>query len=91
MDLRTIVTRDTTSGGHRTLVAEKRDYGDRRRSVGRPRAEREIVDLVLRLVRGNPFSGCDRIEGTSTNLGHKVPGQSVGNILKEHGVEPAED
>ncbi len=33
----------------------------------------------------------DRIKGPLPNLGHPVPGRTVGNILKAHGIEPAPD
>jgi transposase InsO family protein len=32
--------------------------------------------------------GYDRIQGALANLGHKISDQTVGNILKEHGIEP---
>lgn len=52
-DLTTIVTPDTIPRWHRTLVAQKWDYSNRRKSVGRPGVEKEIVDLVLRFAREN--------------------------------------
>jgi transposase InsO family protein len=91
MELTTIVTPDTILRWHRQLVAQKWDYSERRRSVGRPRVEKEIVDLVLRFARENPSWGYDRIQGALANLGHAVSDQTVGNILKEHGIEPADD
>ena len=33
--------------------------------------------------------GYDKIQGALANLGHKISDQTVGNILKEHGIEPA--
>jgi hypothetical protein len=71
------------------LVAEKWDDSEHRMSVGRPRVGQEIVDLVLRLARENPSWGYDRIQGALANLGHEVSDQTVGNILKKHGIEPA--
>ena len=90
-ELTTIVTPDTILRWHRTLVAQKWNYSDRRDSVGRPRVNREIVDLVLRLARENLSWGYDRIQGALANLGHDVSDQTVGNILKECGIEPAPD
>ena len=87
----TLFTPDTILRWHRMLVAKKWDYSARRKSVGRPRVKQEIVDLVLRLARENPSWGYDRIQGALANLGHNVSGQTVGNILKEHGIEPAPD
>jgi len=71
------------------LVAKKWDYSQRRPSPGRPRVEKKIVDLVLRFARENLSWGYDRIQGALANLGHRVSDQTVGNILKEHGLEPA--
>jgi putative transposase len=89
MELTTIVTPDTILRWHRTLVAQKWDYSDRRKSVGRPRVDKEVVDLVLRFARENLTWGYDRIQGALANLGHMISDQTVGNILKEHGIEPA--
>ena len=91
MELTTIVTPDTILRWHRTLVAKKWDYSDCRKSAGRPRVKQEIVDLVLRFAGENPSWGYDRIQGALANLGHEVSDQTVGNILKEHGIEPAPD
>ena len=44
---------DTILRWHLQLVARKWDYSDRRRSVGRPRIDKEIVELVLRIAREN--------------------------------------
>ena len=49
----------------------------------------EIVALILRMARENPAWGYDRIEGALANLGHKISDTTVGNILREHGIEPA--
>ncbi len=84
----TLFTPDTILRWHRMLVAKKWDYSERRKSVGRPRVKQEIVDLVRRLARENPSWGYDRIQGALANLGHNVSDQTVGNILKEHGIEP---
>ncbi|MCA9093634.1 MAG: IS3 family transposase [Planctomycetaceae bacterium] len=66
------------------------DYSEKRRkTAGRPAVSQEIVDLVLRFVRENPTWGYDRIQGALVNLGHTVSDQTVGNILKQHGLEPA--
>ena len=70
MELTTIVTPDTILRWHRTLVAQKWDYSDRRKSVGRPCVKKEIVDLVLRFARENPSWGYDRIQGA---LGESWP------------------
>ncbi len=58
-------------------------------TIGRPPVPQEVVDLVLKLARENPRWGYDRIQGALANLGHDISDQTVGNILKEHGIEPA--
>jgi len=87
--LTTIVTPDTILGWHRKLVALKWDYSQKRKSAGRPRTPQEIVDLVLRFARKNPDWGYDRIVGALANLKHTISDQTVGNLLKAHGIEPA--
>ena len=82
---------DTILRWHRQLVAEKWNYSERRRTVGRPRVTPEIVELVLRMARENRTWGYDRIQGALANLGHKVSDTTVGSILREHGIEPARD
>ena len=88
-EIGTLFTPDTILRWHRTLVAKKWDYSKRRKSAGRPRVGQEIVDLVVRFARENVTWGYDKIQGALANLGHKISDQTVGNILKEHGIEPA--
>ena len=57
--------------------------------AGRPRLSAEIENLVVRLARENSGWGYDRIVGALANLGHAVSDQTVGNILRRHGIEPA--
>ena len=89
MELTTIVTPDTILRWHRQLVAQKWDYSNQRKSAGRPRVSQEIVELALRFARENVSWGYDRIQGALANLGHKISDQTVGNILNDHGIEPA--
>ena len=87
----TLFTPDTILRWHRQLIAAKWDYSDRRKSIGRPRVRQEIVDLILRFARENPRWGYDRIQGALANLGYHITDTTVGNILKDHGIEPAPD
>ena len=41
---------------------------------------------MLQFARENPGWGYDRIVGALANLGHAISDQTVGNILKRHGV-----
>jgi putative transposase len=87
-----LFTPDTILRWHRTLVARKWDDSNRRRKTsGRPPLSDEIRQLVVRMAQENPGWGYDRIAGAMQNPGHTVSDQSVGNILKAHGIEPAPD
>jgi hypothetical protein len=79
---------DTILAWYRRLVAEKFDGSKQRRTPGRPRTSREIEDLVVRLACENSGWGYDRIVGALANLGHQVSDQTVGNILRRHGIAP---
>ena len=87
----TLFTPDTILPWHRQLGANKWDYSNRKKRAGRPPVSSEIEALVLRMTRENPSWGYDRIQGSLSNLGHEIPDQTVGNILKRHGIEPAPD
>jgi transposase len=80
---------DTILSWYRRLVAQKFDGSKQRRSAGRPRLKAEIEDLILRLARENSGWGYDRIVGAMANLGYSVSDQTVGNILRRHGIAPA--
>ena len=43
---------------------------------------------VVKLARENSSRGYDRIVGAVANLGHEISDQSVGNILRRHGIAP---
>ena len=43
----------------------------------------------MRFARENPSWGYDRIAGALINLGHDVSDQTVGNVLRRHGIAPA--
>lgn len=87
-EIGTLFTPDTILRWHRRLIAEKWDYSERRKKVGRPPTEQEIVELVLRFAKENPTWGYDRIAGELEKLGHTISDQTVGNILQAHGIEP---
>jgi transposase InsO family protein len=85
----TLFTPDTLLRWHRMLVAQKWDHSDKRAKVGRPATSQEVIDLILQFARENPSWGYDRIADALANVGHKVSDQTVGNVLKGHGIEPA--
>jgi transposase len=80
---------DTILGWYRKLLANKFDGSKFRRSVGRPKVDQETERLVVQMARENPSWGYDRIVGALANLGHRLSDQTVGNILRRHGISPA--
>jgi transposase len=80
---------DTILAWYRQLMAQKFDGSKQRRSAGRPRLSTEIEKLVVRLARENSGWGYDRIVGALANLGYQVSDQTVGNVLRRHGIAPA--
>jgi transposase len=84
-----IVKPDTILGWHRKLVAQKFDGSHQRKAPGRPTINEEIEALVVRMAQENRSWGYDRIVGALANLGYTVSDQTVGNILKRHGIAPA--
>ncbi len=84
-----IVRPETILGWHRKLVARKFDGSKNRAYPGRRQIDKKIVQLVVRFATENRSWGYDRIAGAMANLGHRVSDQTVGNILKRHGVPPA--
>ena len=80
---------DTILGWYRRLIANKFDGSRFRKRVGRPRVAEEIERLVVRMANENPSWGYDRIVGALANLGHRLSDQTVGNILRRHGLSPA--
>jgi putative transposase len=88
-EVATIVKPDTILGWHRKLVAQKCDGSPQRKAPGRPTIDQELEALVVRMAQENRSWGYDRIVGALANLGYTISDQSVGNILKRHGIPPA--
>jgi transposase len=80
---------DTILGWYRKLVANKFDGSRFRHSAGRPRVDEETEGLVVQMAKENPTWGYDRIVGALANLGQRLSDQTVGNILRRHGIPPA--
>jgi hypothetical protein len=80
---------DTILAWYRGLIARKFDGSKERRTPGRPRIDREVEELIVRMAKENRSWGYDRIVGALANLGHQVSDQSVGNVLRRHGLPPA--
>jgi transposase InsO family protein len=80
---------DTILAWYRKLVARKFDGSKARRTPGRPRVDRELERLIVRMATDNHDWGYDRIVGAMANLGYEISDQTVGNILQRHGLPPA--
>jgi putative transposase len=72
---------------HRQLVARRWTYPHR--TPGRPRLERSLRELILRLAEENPHWGYKRIVGELKGLGIPVSATSVRKVLLEAGLQPA--
>jgi putative transposase len=88
-EVATIVKPDTILGWYRTLVAQKFDGSQQRKTPGRPPIDQELEALIVRMAQENRSWGYDRIVGALANLGLTVSAQTVGNVLKRHGIAPA--
>jgi putative transposase len=88
-EVASIVKPDTILAWHRTLVAQKCDGSQQRQAPGRPKINQELEALIVRMAQDNRSWGYDRIVGALANLGYTVSDQTVGNILKRHGLPPA--
>ena len=80
---------DTILAWYRRLVAKKFDGSKHRQYPGRPRVAADVEALVVRMAQENSGWGYDRIVGALDNLGHQVSDETVGNILRRHGMAPA--
>ena len=74
---------------YRKLVAQKFDGSKHRSYPGRPRISPEIEALIVQFARENAGWGYDRIVGALAHLGHTVSDQTIGNVLRRHGIAPA--
>jgi putative transposase len=88
-EIATIVKPDTILTWYSKFVAQKFGSSKQRKALGRPKIDQELEALVVRLAQENRSWGCDRIVGALKLLGYTISGQTVGNILKRHGISPA--
>ena len=84
----TLVTPETLLAWHRKLIAQKYD-GSSFRKPGRRRTRQEIAGLVVRMATENRSWGYRRIQGALSNLGHVLAHNTIANILRRNGIEPA--
>jgi putative transposase len=88
-DVANVAKPDTIVRWFQKLVASKFDGSANRRSPGRPRIDTAIETLIVRMASENPSWGYDRIVGALANLGYAASDQTVGNVLKRHGLPTA--
>jgi transposase len=88
-EIATVAKPNTILAWHRTCADRQCDRSQPPKSVGRPRIEKELEDLVMRMARENRSWGYDRIVGALANLGYRLSDQTVGNVLKRRGIPPA--
>jgi putative transposase len=88
-EIATIAKAETILAWNRQCADQPVDTSKVLKSVGRPRVDKEVEDLVIRMAQANRAWGYDRIVGALANLGYTVSDQTVGNILKRHSISPA--
>ncbi len=88
-EVASIVRPETILAWNRRLVAKKFDGSKNRKYPGRPRIDGEVEELIVRFAKENRSWGYDRIAGALANVGRKVSDQTVGNVLRCHGLPPA--
>ena len=88
-EIATVASPETILAWNRQFADHKVDTSVSRQSVGRPCVDKEIEDCIVRMARENRSWSYDRIVGALANLGYTISDQTVGNILKRHGIPPA--
>jgi putative transposase len=88
-EIATVAKPNTILAWHRTLLAQKCGGSQPRKALGRPRMDQALEALVVRMAQENRSWGYDRIAGALAHLGYTISDQTVGNILKRHGIPPA--
>src|SRR5215831_9241213 len=88
-EIATIAKAETILAWDRNFVAPKGPGSVQRQALGRPRIDKALETLVVRMAQENRSWGYDRIVGALANLGYTLSDQTVANILKRHGIPPA--
>jgi transposase InsO family protein len=88
-EVASLVKPETILAWHRTLIAQKFNGSKPRKALGRSRIDQALENLVVRMAQENRSWGYDRIVGALKHVGYTISSQTVGNILKRHGIPPA--
>ncbi len=76
---------------YRELDRDKWNYSYLRKGSGRPRINREIEDLIVKLALENPNDGYETLVGRLKILGFESNAETIQNVLKRNGIPPAPD
>ncbi len=74
---------------YRELVREKWDYSKLRKYPGRPKINRELEDLIVKLALENPNDGYETLVGRLKILGFDSNTETIQNVLKRNGIPPS--
>src|SRR6266849_3531521 len=88
-EIATVAKAETILAWNRKCADQKVDTSELLKSIGRPRVDKKIEDVVIRMARENRSWGYDRIQGVLKHLGYTISDQTVGNILKRNSISPA--
>jgi hypothetical protein len=88
-EIATVAKPDTILAWHCKFADQQMNTSEPHKPVGRPRVDRDIADVVIRMARENRTWGYDRIQGALKHPGYTISDQTVGNILKRHRIPPA--
>jgi len=81
----------TVQGWYQRLVTKAANAVRQRKHRGGNRLPPRTRKLVRRIAIENPTWGYYKIADAITHLGMRISDQSVGNILKEYGIPPADE
>jgi hypothetical protein len=85
-EVATVAQPDTILAWHRRLIARKFEGSRARRVRGRPRIDREVERLIIRMAEENRSWGYDRIVGALPNW--DTPGQTPDHLGRIHSDSP---
>ena len=88
-EIATLAKPDTILAWHRTLADQQVDSSIAAHVCWSSPHDQELKTFAVRMARENRSWGYDRIGGALANLGYTISDQTVGNILKRHGIPPA--
>jgi putative transposase len=79
---------ETVIGWHRALVKRKWTY-QHKSQRGRPRTDKTIEHVIVRLAWENRDWGYGKLEGELKKLGIEIDENTIANILDRHSIPPA--